>query len=504
MPSLADLLSSVVNSKRGGTIADAMLRGGDTGPELGMSDATRSYLQSIGAFPNPNAPGPLDIVRAPTQALAEPLSVLGDLGLRGIGALTRGATAAAGQTKAALTGDETGGENLESNLNDIVDDPGLAMSLGPIGEAAHALVPAATRQIGTKAATLADTLSESMAGNYSGTAGERGGINLGRGREIGGIKAYHGSPYSFDKFDLSKIGTGEGGQAYGHGLYFAENPAVAAEYRSRLAGEPDIRNLRLGDLNIGPHNNFDYNPKGTGLYENIRSSLAEDMLTNTLDLTADPSRVQDMALGLLDDRIKGYRTEWPEGIPDAMKLRADLARRNAVSLKLGPQPGKTYEVNIAADPAHMLDWDKQFSAQPQGAQDLVREKLKQQGYLGPNDNGPRQLTNALKSWKMERGGMSETPIESIVGGRGLIGGSPEDVSASLQGAGVPGIKYLDQGSRGAGTGSSNYVVFDPKIVEILRKYGIVAPLAGGAAALSDDDAAPSPLASQFQVRRPGT
>jgi hypothetical protein len=37
-----------------------------------------------------------------------------------------------------------------------------------------------------------------------------------------GIRAYHGSPYSFDEFSTSKIGTGEGAQAYGRGLYFAE------------------------------------------------------------------------------------------------------------------------------------------------------------------------------------------------------------------------------------------------------------------------------------------
>src|SRR5262245_50888468 len=45
-----------------------------------------------------------------------------------------------------------------------------------------------------------------------------------------GIRAYHGSPYDFERFDLSKIGTGEGAQAYGHGLYFAENPATAQSY----------------------------------------------------------------------------------------------------------------------------------------------------------------------------------------------------------------------------------------------------------------------------------
>ena len=32
------------------------------------------------------------------------------------------------------------------------------------------------------------------------------------------IKAYHGTSHSFDKFDMSKIGTGEGAQAYGLSL----------------------------------------------------------------------------------------------------------------------------------------------------------------------------------------------------------------------------------------------------------------------------------------------
>ena len=44
-----------------------------------------------------------------------------------------------------------------------------------------------------------------------------------------GIKAYHSSPHDFEKFDASKIGTGEGAQVYGHGLYFAENPTVSGQ-----------------------------------------------------------------------------------------------------------------------------------------------------------------------------------------------------------------------------------------------------------------------------------
>jgi len=36
-----------------------------------------------------------------------------------------------------------------------------------------------------------------------------------------GMTVWHGSPHKFDKFDICKIGTGEGAQAYGHGLYLA-------------------------------------------------------------------------------------------------------------------------------------------------------------------------------------------------------------------------------------------------------------------------------------------
>ena len=51
---------------------------------------------------------------------------------------------------------------------------------------------------------------------------------------VGAIKAYHGSPHKFDKFDMSKLGSGEGAQAYGHGLYFADNVDVAKSYADVL------------------------------------------------------------------------------------------------------------------------------------------------------------------------------------------------------------------------------------------------------------------------------
>ena len=59
---------------------------------------------------------------------------------------------------------------------------------------------------------------------------------------------------------------------------------------------------------------------------------------------------------------------------------------------------------------------------------------------------------------------------------------PETATQTFQ-AGIPGIRYLDQGSRGgAGQGTSNYVVFDPKIIDILRKYAVPGLITGGGAA----------------------
>lgn len=55
--------------------------------------------------------------------------------------------------------------------------------------------------------------------------------------------------------------------------------------------------------------------------------------------------------------------------------------------------------------------------------------------------------------------------------------------------GVPGIRYYDAGSRAAGEGSHNYVVFDDATLNILRKYGIAGlGLDGAAAAGGSQDA----------------
>lgn len=47
--------------------------------------------------------------------------------------------------------------------------------------------------------------------------------------------AWHGSPHNFDEFDLGAIGSGEGNQVHGWGLYFAKDKKVSDLYRSELS-----------------------------------------------------------------------------------------------------------------------------------------------------------------------------------------------------------------------------------------------------------------------------
>jgi len=59
---------------------------------------------------------------------------------------------------------------------------------------------------------------------------------------------------------------------------------------------------------------------------------------------------------------------------------------------------------------------------------------------------------------------------------------PAAFSEAAKNAGIDGVRYLDRSSRAAGQGSSNYVMFDDKLIELLRRYGLLGAIGGGAAA----------------------
>jgi hypothetical protein len=306
---------------------------------------------------------------------------------------------------------------------------------------------------------------------------------------------YHGSPHDFSNFDISKIGTGEGAASYGHGLYFASAKDVGEFYRNQLAGQPEIMHLRLGDLDVGPHNGFDYSPKGKTLEENIRSSLTEDLLIDQETLTANgPKGVQKHALDLLDQRIEAYKTEWPEGVAAAQRLRKQLAKKGAVSLEMVEHPGKLYTVDVDAHPEQLLDWDKPLQEQSPQVRAAVHEAL------GP-DVGKTEAKDGLqlagggtlrvvedpdfgKRYWMEIGGktfrLAEKDIPNLLG-QGTEGksiyqqlsnklGSDKAASDYLHERGLKGIRYLDANSRDAAqVKTHNYVIFHHDPIKIREK-----------------------------------
>lgn len=52
-----------------------------------------------------------------------------------------------------------------------------------------------------------------------------------------GQKAWHGTPYDFERFDIGKIGDGVGDQVHGWGLYFAKDRKISEAYKEVLGAD---------------------------------------------------------------------------------------------------------------------------------------------------------------------------------------------------------------------------------------------------------------------------
>jgi hypothetical protein len=308
----------------------------------------------------------------------------------------------------------------------------------------------------------------------------------------GGIRAFHGSPHKFDKFSMDRIGTGEGAQAYGHGLYFAENEGVAKSYRDQLSGRAGNTQTPMGaaDRAVGLY--------GDGAIDALKREIAS--------MQTAAQRLREAGKGVPQVFLDRIKNEYEPAI--------ELVRG-------GYKPGgHMYEVNIRANPEQFLDWDRPLGQQPlAGARALnpLVERLLQDPHAsqhmtpgGPSDQILGHIHDAARAGR--------NPVSSLQL-------SPNAVENTLREAGIPGIKYLDQGSRSLldvdaskqaiaaaqrqiaelppdatfarrmleegmthhqgivadalkNPPTSNYVVFDDSIIDILKRYG----LAGGAAA----------------------
>jgi hypothetical protein len=256
--------------------------------------------------------------------------------------------------------------------------------------------------------------------------------------------------FPLGRMRMDKLGTGEGAQAYGSGIYTAENEAIGKSYRDALA-DP-----------------FESGQTVARAYFNDAGSRAGAVRMLTEQLNGNlPSRIS-----LSPDQTAKMR----EAL-DFLKSGADI--RNVIP------PGSMYEVNINANPDDFINYDAPLSAQGQ--------KVKKQfGYTpkptpdeeiaayelakreAPNNIGEHPAVQDIYR-RESAANAAERFFQSKVQG----GGVDEAARIGLSQAGIPGIKYFDAGSRGAASGTRNFVVFDDNLISIVRKYGI----AGAAAML---------------------
>ena len=97
------------------------------------------------------------------------------------------------------------------------------------------------------------------------------------------IKAYHGSPHDFDKFSTENIGTGEGAQAYGHGLYFAEREGTAEAYKTSGKTKGSMYEV---NINASPEELLDFDLPIKNQPKNVQSAVYKSIETvpqSTLD-----------------------------------------------------------------------------------------------------------------------------------------------------------------------------------------------------------------------------
>jgi hypothetical protein len=252
---------------------------------------------------------------------------------------------------------------------------------------------------------------------------------------LAGMTVFHGSPYKFDKFDMSKIGTGEGAQAYGHGLYLAENPGVAKEYAKNLSEN------RLFDAKNAP---FDVQTNLSN--PNVRAVLHK---TNG-DIDAAIARARQAIEAIPGTQGAEYA---------AKDIRTLTALKSAGGLQ--KQGGSLYKVDLPDEQiAKMLDWDKPLSQQAPEVQKAIKDAglIKNDGTLSFMYNGEART-----------GGELYERLTSPLAKKFTQGDGGNAASKYLNSIGIPGIRYLDAGSRTGKAGTSNFVVFDDALPKIIGR-----------------------------------
>ena len=241
-------------------------------------------------------------------------------------------------------------------------------------------------------------------------------------------------------FDSSKIGTGEGAQAFGHGLYFAERKGTAADYQNILSAKnKDSEYQFFLESNIS-----EADQKGD--YDRLEL-YEEAMGTNS------PQDFRDV--------VDSYKYESVDA--NTRQLANDVADElEAFTKRDGTKPsfGALYEVKIKARQEEFLELDDVIGDQDQPfVERIFDSNPKLKGLLEDAQDYYTPVGENATGYSVFR--VLQETFE------------PQEYARILNKAGIKGFKYKDAQTRFSPKGATyNYVVFDDKIVDIAKKYGV--------------------------------
>ena len=275
------------------------------------------------------------------------------------------------------------------------------------------------------------------------------------------INVWHGSPHDFNRFTTDKIGSGEGAQVYGWGLYFTDTKQIAEkQYRDRLSGGPrvsatiDGKNVEVpvgSAYTLAAELGFPAIGKNKFPSQYPVTIAMRELVNNGGDLEA--------AIAFMNDQY----SHWPKQVMDDVE-----AKLREINPSIVTSPGKLYNVELAPKEEDFLLWDKPITEQS----DKVQAALAGLGFkpMSMADKALDVLRVLATASVDERlgewygSGIYETIADKL--------GSPKKASLALLEAGIRGNKYLDGNSRGLNLEKPgyNYVIFADDDVTMTAKY----------------------------------
>ena len=239
------------------------------------------------------------------------------------------------------------------------------------------------------------------------------------------IRTYHGTGASFDKFDFSHMGEGEGSQAFGWGGYVTNSKEIAEDYTRRAkmrknnGGFEFVTDLSDSNKDMVRHYIYKYKDVDKGL-----DAMRKD-LSSALEMFPD------------DDNLK--------------ELSDILAKKNE-EIAVPDDIAYLYDVDIPDDNGDYLDWENKLK---KSHLNKVNKELVRIGKEPIETIYPSRVDGKV------RGQDLYDELSSMLG-------SKEAASTLLSDAGFVGIKY-PAGTifGGAKEDDYNYVIFDENNANIV-------------------------------------